>query len=319
MSVEVLHKSKPILCLDFDGVMHSYTSGWKGVDVIPDPPVKDLMHYLELYASHFTVVVYSSRSKEQTGINAMRSWLIKWWVDWCEELRQEPFSDSHDPAPWPNVVLAGGQRKPFEIFFTHEKPAAFLTIDDRGWQFNGAWPAVDDLIAFRPWYLRGGEVSEAFSSSTPTGRLLFEVLRQLTHNHTELEKILSTQQDLDAKIATVATDLATGFSTVTQAIKDKLAGIPAGTPAPDFTTEIAQLDQLDQAAQTFVSQVETTLNPPATPPATTPAPSTGTDTTGGATTGPAASGTGIVGPGVVDPAPSIVDSTATAATGVPSV
>ena len=28
---------KPILCLDFDGVIHSYISGWKGADVIPDP------------------------------------------------------------------------------------------------------------------------------------------------------------------------------------------------------------------------------------------------------------------------------------------
>jgi hypothetical protein len=26
---------KPILCLDFDGVLHSYSSGWKGADVIP--------------------------------------------------------------------------------------------------------------------------------------------------------------------------------------------------------------------------------------------------------------------------------------------
>ena len=29
---------KPILCLDFDGVLHTYSSGWKGADVIPDPP-----------------------------------------------------------------------------------------------------------------------------------------------------------------------------------------------------------------------------------------------------------------------------------------
>ena len=28
--------SKPILCLDFDGVLHSYTSGWRGAR-IPDP------------------------------------------------------------------------------------------------------------------------------------------------------------------------------------------------------------------------------------------------------------------------------------------
>jgi len=34
--------SKPILCLDFDGVIHSYSSGWKGADVIPDPRCRAL-------------------------------------------------------------------------------------------------------------------------------------------------------------------------------------------------------------------------------------------------------------------------------------
>lgn len=29
----------PTVSFDFDGVIHSYRSGWKGAAVIPDPPV----------------------------------------------------------------------------------------------------------------------------------------------------------------------------------------------------------------------------------------------------------------------------------------
>ena len=32
-------KYQPNVVLDFDGVIHSYVSGWQGVDVVPDPPV----------------------------------------------------------------------------------------------------------------------------------------------------------------------------------------------------------------------------------------------------------------------------------------
>src|SRR5882672_3079773 len=38
---------KPILCLDFDGVLHSYSSGWKGADVIPDAPTPGMAAFLD--------------------------------------------------------------------------------------------------------------------------------------------------------------------------------------------------------------------------------------------------------------------------------
>ena len=62
---------KPILCLDFDGVIHSYTSGWKGADVIPDPPVDGALDFLERASAHFDVQIFSSRSNQPGGIEAM--------------------------------------------------------------------------------------------------------------------------------------------------------------------------------------------------------------------------------------------------------
>lgn len=54
--------SKPTLCLDFDGVLHSYSSGWKGADIIPDPPVAGAADFIIEAQQHFIVAVYSSRS-----------------------------------------------------------------------------------------------------------------------------------------------------------------------------------------------------------------------------------------------------------------
>jgi hypothetical protein len=71
------NKSKPILCVDFDGVIHSYTSGWKGASVIPDPPVPGAMAWLLKAAKLFSVVIYSSRSRDHEGLAAMRAWFTR--------------------------------------------------------------------------------------------------------------------------------------------------------------------------------------------------------------------------------------------------
>lgn len=34
------------ICIDFDGVLHSYTSGWQGEDVASDPPVPGAIEWL---------------------------------------------------------------------------------------------------------------------------------------------------------------------------------------------------------------------------------------------------------------------------------
>lgn len=129
--------SKPILCVDFDGVIHSYTSGWKGAEVIPDPPVPGALKWLWECVPFFNVNVYSSRSKDEVARIAMHYWM-------CSHSAEE--FGIHHP-------MAGRQQGPYPISFAHEKPAAFLTIDDRALCFKGKFDALDPakLLMFKPW------------------------------------------------------------------------------------------------------------------------------------------------------------------------
>jgi hypothetical protein len=132
-------RSKPILCVDFDGVIHSYTSGWKGETVIPDPPVAGSLQWLWKATEWFDVQVYSSRSKHPPAVVAMKQWMIAH--------AGLIFDEDH-----PMRSLNGE----YPIGFASEKPAAFLTIDDRAICFEGDWSEIDptDLLNFKPWNKR---------------------------------------------------------------------------------------------------------------------------------------------------------------------
>jgi hypothetical protein len=124
---------KPILCLDFDGVIHSYTSGWKGADVIPDPPVEGALKFIMDASDHFRVAIYSSRSGQPDGIYAMKKWLRRHFMDYWGTHAVQADDRFHD-IEWPK-----------------EKPAAFITIDDRALTFDGTWPEIEALKGFKPW------------------------------------------------------------------------------------------------------------------------------------------------------------------------
>ena len=123
---------KPILCLDFDGVLHSYSSGWKGADVIPDPPVEGALEFIKEATEHFNVQIFSSRSHQKGGVQAMKDYL-------CEHAQQKYATLPY----WLDLII-----------WPTEKPAAFVTLDDRALTFTGEWPSIEDLLAFEPWNKR---------------------------------------------------------------------------------------------------------------------------------------------------------------------
>ena len=126
--------SKLILCVDFDGVIHSYQKGWQGGAIYGTATV-GFFRWLSEALVHFRVVIYSTRSKTPEGIEAMRTWLRTQW-----ETQGGPCD--------PDDLM--------DIEFANEKPITFLTIDDRAIRFDGVWAALDPemLLAFKPWYQR---------------------------------------------------------------------------------------------------------------------------------------------------------------------
>jgi predicted kinase len=124
---EPLKGKQRILTLDFDGVLHHYTTGWSeskgGARYIPDPPVEGAFEFINDALNHFDVHVYSSRSGHKGGIDAMKEWFIKHGFE--------------------NVNL---------LMFPTYKPPATVALDDRVLNFDGNWPSMDKLRKFKPWY-----------------------------------------------------------------------------------------------------------------------------------------------------------------------
>lgn len=65
------------VALDFDGVLHSYVSGWTGV-VPTDPPVPGAAAFCrDLLAAGYKVAVVSTRCRNDGGVAAVADWLVK--------------------------------------------------------------------------------------------------------------------------------------------------------------------------------------------------------------------------------------------------
>ncbi len=69
---------KPTVIFDFDGVIHSYESGWQGVDVIPDPPVPGIREAIDnIREAGYRVVILSTRCHQEDGRKAIGEWIDK--------------------------------------------------------------------------------------------------------------------------------------------------------------------------------------------------------------------------------------------------
>lgn len=109
------------VCIDFDGVIHSYTSGWKGDSEIPDPPVPGWDNALAgLKEKGYRIVVLTTRALTEAGKKAVEKWM-----------------EEHE--------------LPFDLVTATKVPAK-VYIDDRVIRFAGdPGKMVEEVESFKTW------------------------------------------------------------------------------------------------------------------------------------------------------------------------
>lgn len=151
------------LCLDFDGVIHAYISGWKGIDIIPDKPVEGAIYALYDYmddVNNYSIAIFSARSCSMKGIDAMRGWLNTHDAEFRHNYTNGLTEYNRDRTPLQTLEFAKTLNKGWlteRIEFPTSKPAAKVYIDDRGFRFNGPvngrFPYPAELNrAMKVWY-----------------------------------------------------------------------------------------------------------------------------------------------------------------------
>lgn len=119
-------KSRKTIGVDFDGVIHSYTSKWTTPTEIHDGPVPGAIKFLNGMAGQFNVAIISARAQDPNAIQPIKDWLVLHGVD--EDFIMEGY-----------------------IQVTSTKVGAVMYIDDRGYHFTGTFPSPEDIWAFKPW------------------------------------------------------------------------------------------------------------------------------------------------------------------------
>ncbi|SMC32677.1 hypothetical protein SAMN06297251_10168 [Fulvimarina manganoxydans] len=135
---------RKLISLDFDGVLHAYTSGWQGAGLANDAPVPGALDFLRRIVEddRFDTVISSSRCDREEGREAIRTFLDRHLV--------EEFGEVVGLTVSAGIRVGDGT-----------KPPAYLHVDDRCMRFDGTWPSLDEIDAFKPWNKRDDIVAAA--------------------------------------------------------------------------------------------------------------------------------------------------------------
>jgi len=114
-----------IISIDFDGVIHAYTSPFTTATEIHDGPVPGALDFIRTALDRgFGVHIHTARANNPHVEDAIVAWLL-----------------THGLEHYHVDALSISARK----------KGAVVYIDDRGWRFEGRFPTFDEIGALRQW------------------------------------------------------------------------------------------------------------------------------------------------------------------------
>lgn len=119
-------RKRKTICIDFDGVIHDYSKGWRGIDVYDKPldGAKEGLHALK--DAGWIIIIYTTRND-------------------TPKLRE--FLDSNGLA---YDYINCNPNQP--VGSDKGKLIADVYLDDRGITFEGNWSdSIEKILNFKPW------------------------------------------------------------------------------------------------------------------------------------------------------------------------
>lgn len=118
---------KKVIAVDFDGVIHEYSDGWKDGEIYDDP-IPGVQDALKKLQDKFRIVIFSTRNHDRTIKGEKQSNQVSDMREYMEK-HEIPFD---------------------EIYQGNGKPIAKLYIDDNAYRFEGDWdkslPEVEKIL-----------------------------------------------------------------------------------------------------------------------------------------------------------------------------
>lgn len=150
--------NKPTITLDFDGVLHSYTTPWTAADVVPDRAIEGSIEWLLKAIKKVNIAIFSCRSNQDNGIPAMQRWLKRELIRWLGEgsvkelvYKQELSGYSsnggnslYEQGVWADNIIN-------KILWPTSKIPSVVYVDDNAYRFEGSWPKLDELLKMDTW------------------------------------------------------------------------------------------------------------------------------------------------------------------------